>query len=248
MRLRTSRSAIDRAEPYHEIPLFSNPMTAVGRTLLILGTARGVGKTLIARGILERIRSLGHRSIGIVPIETGCTHGENHDLIARDGALLRASSSGPVPPLVTSPYRFAAETSPAEAAAMSGLELGLDDLAAVIDAAADFGTLVIVEGPHSWATPLVEGKQTIDLAVHLSAPVLIVGRADAPDDAQGLVEMCRARGVQIAGGILSAVSGGATSLEGFFPTLPHDPSLDAVKHHLEAHRIVESLIEALRPS
>jgi dethiobiotin synthetase len=210
----------------------SSRMSAEGRTIVILGTARGVGKTLVARGILERIRSLGHRSIGIVPIETGCSYGENHDLIGTDGASLRASSSGPVPPLVTSPYRFAAEASPAEAAARAGLELTLDDLESVIEAASDFGTMVVVEGPHHAMAPLVEGKLTIDLASHLEAPALIVGRAG--DEITGaLVEgACRARNIRVVERLL-------------LPELGERP-LEAVKVHLESHRIVETLIEALR--
>lgn len=226
-------------------------MSAEGRTIVIVGTARGVGKTLIARGILERIRSLGHRSIGVAPIETGCHYGENHDLLGRDGILLRASSSGPVPPLVTTPYRFAADSTPAEAAAMAGLELTLDDLRSAIDAAAEFGTIVIVEGPHAATTTLVEGKQTLDLALHLGAPVLIVGDAGAPADAEQLVESCLAKGVRIGGVLLSQVEPGAVpaveeSKARIFPVLPHDPAIDAVKLHLETHRIVETLIEAMR--
>ncbi len=217
---------------------------------MIVGTARGVGKTLIARGILERIRSLGHRSIGVAPIETGCSYGENHDLIGHDGMKLRASSSGPVPPLVTTPYRFAAEGTPAEAAAMAGLELTLEDLAAAIDAAAEFGTLVIIEGPHTAMTPLVEGQRTIDLAAHLDAPVLIVGKASEPIAAELVIDACRGRGIRIAGVLLSMVepepAPAFAANVTVFPTLPHDPSVDAVKLHLASHGIVEALIEALR--
>jgi len=201
-------------------------MAAAGRTIVILGTARGVGKTLLARGILERVRSLGHRSIGIVPIETGCIYGENHDLIGRDGMALRASSSGPVPPLVTTPYRFAAEGTPAQVAAMTGLELTLADLAAAIEAASEFGTIVVVEGPHTAMTPLVEGKLTIDLAAHLKAPVIVVG-----PDPQAVVEECADRGIAIACALGSGFS-----------------SLDAVKALLESQRIVERIIEAMRPA
>ena len=204
-------------------------MSAEGRTVVILGTARGVGKTLVARGILERVRSLGHRSIGVVPIETGCSYGENHDLIGSDGMKLRASSSGPVPPLVTTPYRFAAEGTPAEVAARTGLELTLEDLAASIDAAAEFGTIVVIEGPHTAMTPLVEGKLTIDLAAHLKAPVLIVGRSSS--ETEELARECAARNIKVAGSLVSP---------------PQD--LDAVKLHLESHRIVETLIEAMRPT
>ncbi len=228
-------------------------MSADGRTIVILGAARGVGKTLIARGILERVRSLGHRSIGIAPIETGCTYGDNHDLIGRDGMGLRASSSGPVPPLVTTPYRFAAAGAPAEVAAKAGIELTLDDLKAAIEAAAEFGTLVVVEGPHTATTPLVDGKHTIDLALHLNAPVLVVGRTDAPDDAAALVATCRARSIQVAGVLLNAVVPGEPppfhADAPVFVPLPHlgaEPSIDAVKLHLASHRIVESLVEALQ--
>ena len=196
---------------------------------MILGTGRGVGKTLVARGILERIRSLGHRSIGLAPIETGCKYGDNHDLIGKDGMLLRASSSGPVPPLVTTPYRFAAEGTPHEAASQAGIELTLEDLSAAIDAASEFGTIVVVEGPHTAMTPLVEGKLTIDLAAHLRAPALIVGIAQS--DAGPVLEACRARNISVAGVLLS---------------MPAE--LEAVKEHLESQGIVERLIEAMRPA
>lgn len=225
-------------------------MTAEGRTLVVLGSERGAGKTLIACALLERIRTIGHRSIGIVPIETGCSHSDNHDLVGADGARLRASSSGPVPPLINSPYRFAADADPRAAAARSGIELTLDDLASAVDAAAEFGTLVVVEGPHTALTPLTEDGLTVELATRLKAPVLVV--ATSPASAKESVEACRAHDARVAGVLLNRTLGQAEIPDvTVFPSLGDlgpSPDIAAIKQHLATHGVVESLIEALRPA
>lgn len=223
-------------------------MTAEGRTLLVLGSERGAGKTLIICALLERIRAIGHRSVGIIPIETGCGYGDNHDLIGADGARLRASSSGPVPPLINSPYRFAADADPREAAARSGIELTMEDLASAVDAAAEFGTVVIVEGPHTALTPLTNEGATVDLATQLKAPALVVATCAAA--AEAAIDACRARSVRVAG-LLPNRTNEQVKIAGvpMFPPIPDlGPRADMVslKQHLEAHRVVETLIEALR--
>jgi dethiobiotin synthetase len=201
---------------------------AKGRTLFVAGTARGVGKTLVARGLLERVRAVGHRAVGIAPIETGCAYGEGHDLIGRDGDALRMSSSSPLPPLVASPYRFPVDATPADAARLAGLELELEDLVSAVDAAASFGTIVVVEGPHTALTPITSRHVTLDLARALGAPVAIVGRSGTDE----VEAACAERGIRVV------------ALMGLDSTV----SLEEVVRYMELHRILEAMIEALRPT
>lgn len=225
--------------------------------LFVLGTGPGVGKTLIAAGLLAALGQRGMSAVGIKPVETGCPHDESHDLVGRDGEQLRVASPTPVPPLVASPYRFAPATSPVVAATASGLELTLDDLLQAVETAQGHGRTVI-EGPGGPLCPLAEDGYTIDLAARLSAPVLLVGQDRQGADGQVLlcIEACRARGVDLRGVLLSRrdADGGQWANADIihnrggirpFETLP-TLEKDLVHHcrlHLEAQGVVDALLK-----
>ncbi len=225
--------------------------------LFVLGTGPGVGKTLVASGLLAALGQRGISAVGIKPVETGCPHNEDHDLVGRDGDQLRAVSPTPVPPLVASPYRFAPATSPVVAATASGLELTLDDLIQAVEIAQGHGRTVI-EGPGGPLCPLTEDAYTADLAARLSAPVLLVGQDRQGADGQILlcIEACRARGLDLRGVMLSRrdADGGQWSnaeiirqragIEPFetLPTLDKD-LVHQCRAHLEAQGVVDALLK-----
>jgi dethiobiotin synthetase len=223
--------------------------------LFILGTGPGVGKTLVACGVLSALKARGITAAGIKPAETGCPYGEDHDLIGRDGARLRAAGA-PLPPLVASPYRFAPPLSPAVAAEQAGLLLTLEELAQAVHAAARFGR-VVVEGPGGPLCPVAQDGATADLAVHLGAAVLVVGADREGGDGQALLtlEACARRGLDVRGVLLSRrdVDAGrlfnepsiaARAAAAVFPTLAtlEADDLHAVARHLEAHLVLDALL------
>lgn len=184
------RAKVVRVEP--EAPLF------------VMGTGPGVGKTLVATGLLTALGARGVAAVGIKPVETGCAHDDTHDLVGADGARLREAAPTKLPPLVTSPYRFAPAVSPAIAAEQAGLELRLDDLTQAVDAGRAFGR-VVVEGPGGPLCPVASDGSTADLAARLRGPVLLVARDQLGADGDVLlaIEACARRGLALRGVVLS---------------------------------------------
>lgn len=225
--------------------------------LFVLGTGHQVGKTLVACGLLT---ALGERDVGatgVKPVETGCPHDDAHDLVGIDGERLRAASSVPTPPLVTSPYRFAPPLSPALAAEQVGLELTIDDLVAAVEESQRLGRTV-VEGPGGPLCPLAPGRSTLDLAVALQARILVVGSDRKGADGQVLLtlEACEHRKANVVGVLLSRRDADGTQLAHetsirrrgavtVFETLPTLQPADAatVAAHLETHGVVDALLD-----
>ena len=64
----------------------------VAKTFIVTGTDTGVGKTRVACGIARSILELGFNTIGIKPLETGCTLRPGLD---EDGVLLAQATGQP---------------------------------------------------------------------------------------------------------------------------------------------------------
>lgn len=224
--------------------------------LFVLGTGPRLGKTLIASGLLSALGQRGVSAVGIKPVETGCDHDQDHDLVGCDGVLLRAAAPTPLPPLVASPYRFSPPVSPAVAASQAGLELSLDDLVQAVRVAQTHGRTV-VEGPGGPLCPLTQDGSTVDLAARLEASVLVVGQDRPGGDGEVLLtlEACRSRGVDVRGVLLSRRDADAgewcndemilaragVPLFATLPTLEND-RVHHCRVHLEAHGVVDALL------
>ncbi len=236
----------------------STPSADVPRTaLLITGTDTGVGKTIVAAALVRRLRALDQLAAGVKPVETGCTYGEDHDMIAADGASLHAECPW-VPPMVVAPYRFAQPIAPAVAAEVSGAILQVGDLADAVRAAHRYADRLIVEGAGGALTPIAEDGVVLDLAGALEAPVLILAKDTLGTQSQTLavLEAARARGLTIAGVMLVRHSDddaldaqqNRSVIEKFgevrvFETAPfaaEDP-ITAMATHLEQHGIDTAL-------
>jgi dethiobiotin synthase len=238
----------------------------VARTIVfVAGTDTNVGKTLVAAALVRRLRVLGTRAIGMKPVETGCSYGEDHDLIAHDGVLLHRAAHFAAPPLVVSPYRFAPPIAPAVAAELAGLELSLSDLVAAIEACAPFGEPVIVEGAGGALAPIASDGSVLDLAERVGASVLLVGvdRLGVQSHAIAVLESARRRALGLIGVILSRMGeddalldrqqnvrmirerGGVT----VFPTIPRlagDEArrIELVEEHFARCAIGEAILDA----
>lgn len=230
---------------------------SLGAPLFILGTGPGVGKTLVGCGLLTALGARDLAAVGIKPVETGCPHDDSHDLVGVDGDALRAAAPTELPPLVSSPYRFAHPVSPLVAAARAGLELTVDDLGQAVHAAHARGRAV-VEGPGGPMCPIAADGATVDLAAHLGAATLIVA-ADRPcADGEVLLtlESCARRGVRVRGVLLSHRDADGTGwanetairarsevpLFDALPTLGDDP-VARTAAHLEASGVVDALLK-----
>ena len=103
---------------------------------------------------------------------------------------------------MVAPYRFAtiADT-PAEAFERTGLSLELGELAEVVQSAAEYGDLAIIEGATTASTKILRTSDELDLAAALGARLMIV--ADDEAEAEALSGLAGAKKIPLLGVVVS---------------------------------------------
>jgi dethiobiotin synthetase len=178
--------------------------------LFITGTDTGVGKTFVAKGLLDAGRRVGLRVAALKPAETGC------DGPPADGTLLGAEV----------PFTFRTPVAPAVAARLEpdrpGFDLELVRLRYLALAAES--DLVLVEGAGGLLVPYSDTVLGADLIAAFGLPVLIVARASLGTINHTLLTIaaCRQRGITVCGVVLNE-----TSPRG--PDFPHNAR--EIEHH-----------------
>jgi dethiobiotin synthetase len=143
------------------------------RGTFVTGTDTGVGKTLVAAGLVRVLASQGHRVAGLKPIASGAepARGGLHNA---DALALAAESSVELPYELTNPYCFGPAVAPHLAAAEAGVRLSLDELVAWYGRATADAEFAIVEGAGGWRVPLHPDGFLSDLPERLGLGVLLV--------------------------------------------------------------------------
>lgn len=183
--------------------LRNNSVDVPARSLFVTGTDTGVGKTRIARLILEALRARGLRAFGFKPVACGDR--------ADAEALRAASTDGESTPLdAINPVHFP------EALAPIAVDAGAPDRCRIIDgfeALASQADWVIVEGAGGWEMPLTPEWSMADLAADLAAPVLLVAanRLGVLNHAKLTILAIRRRGLPISGIVLNDTEARAPS-------------------------------------
>lgn len=174
--------------------------------VFITGTDTGVGKTLVAAAVLQRLAHTGLRVVGYKPVAAGEHHVDgkwhNEDVDALHAASNIACSVDQIGPCV-----LRTPCAPHIAAEYEGRPISrqaLIDGANALAARADF---VVVEGAGGWRVPLGEAFDSADLVVDLGVPVLLVVgiRLGCLNHALLTAESIAARGVRLAGWIANRV-------------------------------------------
>src|SRR5262249_45838018 len=137
--------------------------------LLVTGTDTGVGKTFVACALAGALRARGLRVAVLKPVETGVAG------VPDDALRLRAAAGDPAPLDDVCPYRLRAPLAPAVAARLEGTPLDVGRLAALIPRRAAAADVLLVEGAGGLLVPLTAAATTLDLAVRVGLPVLVVG-------------------------------------------------------------------------
>jgi len=141
------------------------------RGLFITGTDTGVGKTAVAVALLRCALRRGLRPIPLKPAETGCTPD------AEDARRLWQAARPPIDERDVCPYRFRLPAAPAQAAALEGKRIPLDDVVRHAQAVASRGDWLLVEGAGGLLVPYGEdGWTAADLIERLGLPVVLVAR------------------------------------------------------------------------
>jgi dethiobiotin synthetase len=170
--------------------------------LLVSGTGTGVGKTVAAAALAALAHSRGSSVAVVKPAQTGLAEGEPGDV----AEVVRLAGLSPDDGHELS--RFDAALAPATAARLSGTAgPSLEAVAAVVAALAASRDTVLVEGAGGLLVRFdAKGWTLADLAVRLSAPVLLVVAAGLGtlNHTALTAESLRSRGVPLAGLVVGA--------------------------------------------
>lgn len=145
----------------------------MSRGFFITGTDTGVGKTVVAAGLVQLAASQGQRAVGLKPVASGACRtplGLRND----DALALAAASSVPLPYELTNPVCFEPAIAPHIAAAEAGATIRVESLVEWYGRATAAADLAIVEGAGGWRVPLHPAGFLSDLPERLGLDVLLV--------------------------------------------------------------------------
>lgn len=141
--------------------------------VFVTGTDTGVGKTMVAAGLMRALRARGHRVLGMKPIASGCT-ATDAGLRSEDAIALQAAASWSVPYNLVNPYAFAPAIAPHLAAHAVGTCVDIATITAAYSQLARRAEHVVVEGIGGWRVPINDKEELPDLARALGLPLLLV--------------------------------------------------------------------------
>ncbi len=174
------------------------------RGIFVTGTDTGVGKTLVATGLLRALAASGLRAVGMKPVAAGIEAGA---AVNADVAALRTAGNVDAPRADVNPYAFALAAAPHLAARAAGVAIDLETIAAAYSRVAPRADVVVVEGAGGVLVPLGAGLDMLDVAARLDLPVLLVVgiRLGCLNHAQLATLAIRARGLRLAGWVANHI-------------------------------------------
>jgi dethiobiotin synthetase len=143
------------------------------RGIFVTGTDTGVGKTLVAAGLLRVLAQEGLRTVGLKPVASGAAV-TPQGLRNADAEALAAESTVALPYDLTNPHCFEPAIAPHLAAADAGVYVSVEDLAAWYARATTGVEVAVVEGAGGWRVPLHPEGFLSDLAERLELDVVLV--------------------------------------------------------------------------
>jgi dethiobiotin synthetase len=181
-------------------------MSSEPRSIFVTGTDTGVGKTLVSAALLHALARAGHRVVGMKPVAAGLVR-QGEVWVSEDVLQLRAASNVAVPPELDNPVALPEPLSPHLAAARAGRPVAVAELLAAQRALLKRADVVLVEGAGGWRVPLNDHETLADLAIAMSAPVvMVVGlRLGCLNHALLTAQAIRADGLQLAGWVGNSI-------------------------------------------
>jgi dethiobiotin synthetase len=176
------------------------------RGLFVTGTDTGVGKTLVACGLVRALAAAGLRVGVLKPIASGSLRTpeglRNEDALALAACANLGQTYGQV-----NRYCFEPPISPHIAADEAGISIDVDLIAGDYRNTAARADWVVTEGAGGWYAPIGPTRTMADLAAALPAAVLLVVglRLGCLNHAALTREAIGARGVPFAGWVASAL-------------------------------------------
>ncbi len=148
------------------------------RGLFITGTDTGVGKTVVAAGLLRRLRAEGLDAAPMKPVQTGGTPGPAGPRAPDLDYCLRAAGLHPDADEYARmcPYVYDPACSPHLAGRLAGTSPQVERIVEAAEALAAAHDVLIVEGAGGAIVPINERETMLDVMRALHLPVLLVAR------------------------------------------------------------------------
>lgn len=141
--------------------------------VFVTGTDTGVGKTVVAAGLVHLLAKGGLRVAGLKPVASGAKV-TAQGLRNEDALALAAESPVQLPYELTNPHCFAPAIAPHLAAAESGRAIGVPALVDWYREATAGCDAAVVEGAGGWRVPLHPEGFLSDLPEQLGLGVILV--------------------------------------------------------------------------
>ncbi|MDP2168064.1 MAG: dethiobiotin synthase [Thermodesulfovibrionales bacterium] len=147
----------------------------MSKGFFITGTDTGVGKTVIAAGLIRAAYMLGVRACGMKPVETGCSR-QGDVLIPADGSFLKKISRMEEAINRIVPYCFESPLSPMSASEIEGVRIDPLWVMHEFNELKKRYEFAVVEGIGGLLVPLKKGYFVLDMARDFGLPVVVVSR------------------------------------------------------------------------
>ncbi len=210
------------------------------KIIFVTGTDTGIGKTTVAVRLLQHYNHLGHSTVGVKPVASGCEK-TSAGLRNEDALLLQAAASIKLPYEQVNPIAFAPPIAPHIAAQLAGEQLSVERLTEACQPALQHeADITIIEGAGGWLVPLNNNENISDfVSAHQFPAVLVVGmRLGCLNHAMLTVQAIKAAGVPLMGWVANHIDREMEVQKDNLATLKQlidQPLLDTVlfNHHLQ---------------
>ena len=207
--------------------------------VLITGTDTGVGKTVVAAGLVQALRFRGFSAAPMKPFATGC-RAEGRELVCQDAQVLAESCQHELPLDLISPVRYLQPLAPAVAARAEGRPVDVEAAFAAFSKIVRLYDFVVVEGIGGLAVPLTDDMTVADFALRARLDVVVVARRTLGtlNHTKLTVEYALSKGLAVRGIVLCGAC-------------PPEEDLSAMTNASEIERLVQrpvlSAVPALEP-
>ena len=172
--------------------------------IFITGTDTGVGKTLIAAGLVAALKELGI-DVGVMkPLESGAPSFGSAP-IPRDALYLKEIAGVRDDLNLINSYCFQAPLAPGVAAEKEGVEVDLKRIKVQYEKLKGRHEFMVVEGAGGLLVPIAQGALLPELIKLLNLPLLLVARSSLGTINHILLSLfyCQQEGLEVKGLIMS---------------------------------------------
>jgi len=176
----------------------------MSRGFFITGTDTGIGKTVVAEGLIRAIKAKGLSVCPMKPAESGCSTKKGKLFPPDATALLKASGADEALDTIN-PYRLSNPLAPSVAAEIEAVRIDKRKILSVYRKLSKKYEMMIVEGAGGIMVPVYKKYLFLDLAKDIGLPLIIVARPGLGTINHTLltIEAARNRGLDIAGIVIN---------------------------------------------